>query len=144
MTAQHTRHRTTARILITYVAATTALTAALSERHNDTWPPHAKLHTAQYILVTIGLSVVALVLLWQRGSGARTRVVTACSILATPWLGLLAAPLFPGTPSAQPRIGEPFVPRCASAAILAGVMLAMLLTAALLATRASTTGTAAR
>ncbi|BAD60714.1 MULTISPECIES: DUF6640 family protein [Nocardia] len=144
MTTQRNRHHSTARILVTYVAVATALTAALSELRDDAWPPHAKLHAAQYILVTVGLSVIAMVLLWQRGSGARTPVITACSILATPWLGLLAAPLFPGTSLHKPRPDNPLLLGLHPQLLLATVMLALLLAAVALTTRASTTGTAAR
>jgi hypothetical protein len=98
--------------------------------------PHAKLLTAQYIVVGVGLSVVAMVLLWQRGSGTRTHTITACSILAIPWLGLLAAPLFPGTALHHPGSGYRLPLGVHPQLLPAGVMLAMLLTAAALTTRA--------
>ncbi|MFC4374574.1 DUF6640 family protein [Nocardia halotolerans] len=102
---------------------------------NDAWPPHAKFHDAQYIVMSILLSAVALALLLQRGGGTRARVWTSCAILATPWLGLLCAMLFPGTAVQDPEFDPQSALGLHPQVLLAAILLTLLLGAALLAGR---------
>ncbi|KQY38779.1 hypothetical protein ASD42_10560 [Nocardia sp. Root136] len=108
---------------------------AAQHLRNDAWPPHAKLHDAQYIVMSILLGVLALTLLLRRDGGTRSRLWTACAILATPWLGLLAAMLFPGTAVHDPEFADTTIIGLHPQVLLAVILLAVLVTAVALSTR---------
>ncbi|WKG08526.1 hypothetical protein QX204_26300 [Nocardia sp. PE-7] len=130
------------RVLAVLVAIITVFGALLADfvipagaaQHlrNDAWPPHAKFHDAQYIVMSILLGVLALTLLLRRDGGDRSRVWTACAILATPWLGLLAAMLFPGTAVHDPEFADTTIIGLHPQVLLAVILLAVLATAAAL------------
>lgn len=134
-----------ARVLVALVAVATLLGALLADflvpggaaQHlrNDAWPPHAKFHDAQYIGMSILLGVIALVLVLRR-EGERGSLWTAAAVLSTPWLGLLAAGLFPGTAIQDPGFDNPTVLGLHPQVLLALVLLAVLLVAAVLTVRA--------
>lgn len=99
------------RILVAIVGVITLFGALIADfisagaaQHlaNPNWPPHAKFHDAQYIVMSMLLAVIALVLLWRKGS-----VLVPAAILATPWLGMFGALLFPGTSMLDPEFDEP-------------------------------------
>lgn len=133
-TAVDARHWTMARILVVVVAVATLFGALVADalgpgavQHisNPNWPPHAKFHDAQYIVMSMLLGAIALVLLIRmKGNGARPVLVPA-AIVATPWLGMLGALLFPGTSMLDPEFDVP------SARVL-GVHPQLLVAAALL------------
>ncbi len=133
------------RVLAVLVAVITVFGALLADfvipagaaQHlrNDTWPPHAKFHDAQYIVMSILLGVLALTLLLRRDGGTRSRLWTACAILATPWLGLLAAMLFPGTAVHDPEFADTTIIGLHPQVLLAMILLAVLTTAVALSTR---------
>ncbi|MEU2255250.1 DUF6640 family protein [Nocardia xishanensis] len=145
MTTPDTRSLSAARILAVLVALATMIGALLADfvipagaaQHlrNDAWPPHAKFHDAQYIVLSILLGAVALTLLVRRGGGARSRVWTACAILATPWLGLLGAILFPGTAVHDPEFDNVSIIGLHPQVLLAAILLTLLLIAALFVAR---------
>ncbi|TCJ99797.1 DUF6640 family protein [Nocardia alba] len=133
------------RVLAVLVAVITVFGALLADfvipasaaQHlrNDAWPPHAKFHDAQYISMSILLGAVALTLLLRRGGGSRSRVWTACAILATPWLGLLAAMLFPGTAVHDPEFADIRIIGLHPQVLLALILLALLAVAVALRAR---------
>ncbi|MGW5575047.1 DUF6640 family protein [Nocardia thailandica] len=135
-----------ARVATALVAVVTLVGAPLADflvpggaaQHlrNDAWPPHAKFHDAQYIGMSVLLGLLALALVLRRGDGARSRVWTACAILSTPWLGLLAAGLFPGTAVQDPGFDNPTVLGLHPQVLLALVLLGALAAAALSLVRA--------
>lgn len=96
-----------ARILLVLMAAETALGALLfdlvlhdtANQHlfNPTWPPHAKFHDAQYIVMSLALGTIALILVFK------DRLITATAVLAVPWASMFPALLFPGTASYDPE-----------------------------------------
>ncbi|MEV0373736.1 DUF6640 family protein [Streptomyces sp. NPDC050636] len=101
------------RILIALVGAITTVSAVLADlvipdlaaQHafNPAWPPHAKFHDAQYMVMTVLLGLIGLALaLWQ-GRNTRGRLLCAAAVLATPWLGMIGALLFPGTATYDPE-----------------------------------------
>lgn len=128
-----------ARVLAVLVAVVTLFGALLADfvvpasaaQHlrNDAWPPHAKFHDAQYIVMTILLGMVALILLLRRGGGSRSRVWTACAILSTPWLGLLGAMLFPGTAVHDPGFDNGSILGLHPQVLMALILLALLFAA---------------
>ncbi|MEU1982264.1 DUF6640 family protein [Nocardia sp. NPDC019395] len=114
--------------------------SAVQHLRNDAWPPHAKFHDAQYIVMSILLGALALVLLIRREGGTRTRIWTACAILATPWLGLFGAMLFPGIAIQDPGFDNESIIGLHPQMLLAAVLLALLLVAALFSARPEHTG----
>ena len=87
------------------------LTADLNESHiyNSDWPPHARFHTAVLMLLSIGLSLIGLWLLWRRTSEFRTYVFVAMLIPVLSWGSFFLALLLPGTgaedvPGELPRV----------------------------------------
>ncbi|MFD1931215.1 DUF6640 family protein [Nonomuraea mangrovi] len=101
------------RILIIAVAAITTVGAVLADlaipdlaaQHafNPAWPPHAKFHDAQYMVMTVLLGLAGLALALRPG---RHRLLHAAAILATPWLGMIGALLFPGTATYDPEFTD--------------------------------------
>ncbi|MDF0529692.1 hypothetical protein P0W64_04215 [Tsukamurella sp. 8F] len=107
---------------------------AAQHLRNDAWPPHAKFHDAQYIVMSVLLGATALTLTARRGGSTRTQMRTACALVATPWVGLLAAPLFPGTAVQDPGFDNPTVAGLHPQVLLALILL-VLLSGALVADR---------
>lgn len=86
--------------LITFFAAFWAdVLGPFSQEHifNPKWPPHAKFHDSQYICMSMLLSLVALGFIWRRNLPQLEDHIIAGLILASPYLGMYAALLFPGT-----------------------------------------------
>jgi len=98
------------RIVVGAVAVITAVGALLADvvvpdlaaQHafNDAWPPHAKFHDAQYVVMSILLGALGLALV------ARNQLLWAAALLSTPWLGMLGALLFPGTATHDPEFAD--------------------------------------
>ncbi|WP_280415038.1 DUF6640 family protein [Nocardia carnea] len=78
---------------------------AAQHAFNDNWPPHAKFHDAQYMVMTVLLGLVGLALL-RRGPNLRGRLLCAAAVLATPWIGMIAAAGFPGTATYDPEFRD--------------------------------------
>ena len=129
------------KIVVGAVAVITALGALLADvvipdlaaQHafNDAWPPHAKFHDAQYVVMSILLGALGLALV------ARNRLLWAAALLSTPWLGMLGALLFPGTATYDPEFADDtvFVLGLHGQVFLALVLLAALVTATWASTR---------
>jgi hypothetical protein len=142
------RHWTLPRILVAAVAVITLLGALLADvvvpdlaaQHafNPAWPPHAKFHDAQYVVMSILLGAIGLVLVGRRHGDARNQLLVAVALLATPWLGMFGALLFPDTAAYDPEFADQtvFVLGLHGQLFLALVLLAALLAAVVLAYRA--------
>ncbi|MEV0623765.1 DUF6640 family protein [Nonomuraea sp. NPDC050404] len=102
-----------ARILIIVVAVITTAGAVLADlvipdlaaQHafNPAWPPHAKFHDAQYMVMTVLLGLAGLALAIRSG---RDNLLYAAAVLAVPWLGMVGALLFPGTATYDPEFAD--------------------------------------
>ncbi len=133
------------RIVVGAVAVITALGALLADvvvpdlaaQHafNPAWPPHAKFHDAQYVVMSILLGALGLALV------ARNQLLWAAALLSTPWLGMLGALLFPGTATYDPEFADDTV---FVLGLHGQVFLALVLLAALLAASAGEAFTPAR
>jgi hypothetical protein len=64
---------------------------------NPAWPPHAKFHNAQTILMGIWLGVLTLILLFGSGNLQISNLFAAIGAASIYWAGMLLAPIFPGT-----------------------------------------------
>ncbi|MFI6909944.1 DUF6640 family protein [Nonomuraea sp. NPDC050394] len=127
------------RILIALVAVITTVGAVLADlvvpdlaaQHafNPAWPPHAKFHDAQYMVMTVLLGIIGLALALRRG---RNSPLHAAAILAVPWVGMIGALLFPGTATYDPEFAgrTVFVLGLHGQVFLAIVLLLTLLAAA--------------
>ncbi|GGL43369.1 DUF6640 family protein [Nocardia jinanensis] len=95
------------RIVIAAVAVITMVGAVLADlvvpdlaaQHafNPNRPPHAKFHDAQYMVMTVLLGIIGLALALRPGRDARGRTLCVAAVVATPWLGMAGALLFPGS-----------------------------------------------
>lgn len=124
------------RIVVGAVAVVTALGALLADvvvpdlaaQHafNPAWPPHAKFHDAQYVVMSVLLGALGLALV------VRGKLLWAAALLSTPWVGMLGALLFPGTATYDPEFAGDtvFVLGLHGQVFLALVLLAALVTAA--------------
>jgi hypothetical protein len=131
------------RILVAGVAVVTMLGAfsadvvipdsAAQHIFNPTWPPHAKFHDAQYIVMSILLGALGLVFVARRRGDTHMQLLVAASLLATPWVGMFGALLFPGTAAYDPGFadGIVFVLGLPVQLVLALVLLAALIAAVL-------------
>lgn len=104
------------RILIALVGAITTVSAVVADlvipdlaaQHafNPGWPPHAKFHDAQYMVMTVLLGLIGLALSLRQGRNPRGRLLCAAAVLATPWLSMVSALLFPGTATYDPEFSN--------------------------------------
>ncbi|WP_446743531.1 DUF6640 family protein [Silvibacterium acidisoli] len=105
-----------ARWLVAFVALTTAIGGLLADyfipgsgaQHikNPRWPPHAKFHNAQSILMGFVLGVLSLVLLFQRPHLDSNRLMLSALLASIYWLCIFAAPVFPGTAFSDPEFAS--------------------------------------
>ncbi|SHF92836.1 DUF6640 family protein [Streptoalloteichus hindustanus] len=142
------------RLVIIVVGVVTAVSAVLADlvipelaaQHalNPNWPPHAKFHDAQYMVMTALLGLVGVVLALRPGRDPRGRLLCAAAVLATPWLGMLGALPFPGTATYDPEFADRtlFVLGLHGQVLMALVLLMALLVAAAATPRAPADSTA--
>ncbi len=105
--------------LVAFVAVVTAAGGLLADyfipwsgrQHikNPTWPPHAKFHNGQTILMGLILGILAIALLFAQPLGTNGLVLAAI-LPSLYWVCLLAAPIFPGTAWVDPEFA-PITPR---------------------------------
>lgn len=110
------RRMTLPHVLLTIVGVNTTISAVLADlvipglaaQHalNPGWPPHAKFHDAQYMVMTVLIGVLGLVLAHRRGQGERGRLLCAAALLSIPWLGMLGALAFPETAAYDPEFAD--------------------------------------
>jgi hypothetical protein len=144
------RHWSLARVVLAVIAVETALGGLLfdlvinetAHEHmfNPAWPPHAKFHDAQYIVMSLMLGTLALILLARRQGDTHSRLLWAAGFLAAPWASMFPALLFPGAATYDPQFKAEtqFVLGLHGQVFLALVTLAGLAVAVILAqTRAS-------
>jgi hypothetical protein len=95
------------RILISLVAVTTIVGPYIADWnathiYNPTWPPHAKFHNAQTMLLGLALGTCALVLAWRRAGDERGQLRIAALFAALYWITQLGSIAFPGTAYVDP------------------------------------------
>ncbi|NOT73543.1 MAG: acetyltransferase [Cyclobacteriaceae bacterium] len=96
------------RILLTILGLFTAISPYLAdwnETHiyNPAWPPHAKFHNAQTMVLGAMLGLVTLYCTWFRNAvSLRQSLNESVCIVSLYWLSQLPAILFPGTMLTDP------------------------------------------
>lgn len=102
-------------ILITLVAIWSAFGSYIfdwnkTHIYNPHWPPHAKFHNAQTMLLGTALGLFSLWTLWAK-KGDRLGNIKIASVLASfYWLTQMGAILFPGTALEDPEFHYPGEP----------------------------------
>lgn len=64
---------------------------------NPRWPPHAKFHNCQTMVMGVLLGCLSLGLLFAPGELTFSRLLTASGVAGAYFIAMLFAPLFPGT-----------------------------------------------
>jgi hypothetical protein len=96
------------RILLTVVALFTAISPYVfdwnvTHIYNPAWPPHAKFHNAQTMVLGAMLGLVTLYCTWLRGAvSLKQSVNEATVVVSLYWLSQFPAVLFPGTALTDP------------------------------------------
>lgn len=117
------------RVLVTLVSSWAAFGSYLfdwnaSHIFNPRWPPHAKFHNAQTMLLGTMLGLLALWTLWVSKSDALLRLRFATAVASFYWVTQAGALLFPGTALTDPQFMHPG--DAPAQLIVDGVMLGLL------------------
>src|ERR1700748_821085 len=96
------------RLLYTLVSVMMPLGAHLADYNgthvfNPRWPPHAKFHTGQTLMMSILLGVLTLFFAWRRSDDRVTAVLAASSFAAVYWVTQALAIVYPGTAAVDPE-----------------------------------------
>ncbi len=75
--------------------------------YNPRWPPHAKFHNAQTMLLGTALGLTALWILWSPSGDGRYKLRLAAALASYYWLTQVGATLFPGTALIDPEFARP-------------------------------------
>jgi len=73
---------------------------------NPRWPPHARFHNAQSILMGLSLGVLAIAILFQKSPVSRNGLLMSALLASIYWLCIFAAPIFPGTAFVDPEFAS--------------------------------------
>jgi len=73
---------------------------------NPRWPPHAKFHNGQTMLMGIFCGTFSLILLFGIHPLTLPWFLTATVVASLYWLGLVFAPFFPGTAWLDPEFAD--------------------------------------
>ncbi|WP_437796740.1 DUF6640 family protein [Sorangium sp. So ce693] len=120
------------RILVTVVALATLAGPYLAdwnETHiyNPRWPPHAKFHNAQTMLLGTALGACAIAFTWRRAADARASLRVAVVFGALYWLTQMGSILFPGTAFVDPeRAGQGTIAGLPAQILISVVLLGLL------------------
>lgn len=78
--------------------------------YNPAWPPHAKFHNAQTMLLGTVVGLTALWVLWSPKADAVYRLRIASALASYYWITQAGALLFPGTALVDPQFAYPGQP----------------------------------
>ena len=95
--------------LVSILLAVSAYAADWNETHiyNPKWPPHAKFHDAQTMLLGTLLAGATLFFTWRQRGDSETNLIAATLAAASYWIALAASILFPGTAYLDPEFDRP-------------------------------------
>ena len=119
----------TGKILITLVAIWAAFGSYIfdwnrTHIYNPSWPPHAKFHNAQTMLLGTAIGLLSLWVLWSQKNDKIKPLRLATVLASLYWLTQAGSILFPGTALADPEFAHPG--QLPAQLIVDVVMLAML------------------
>ena len=78
--------------------------------YNPQWPPHAKFHNAQTMLLGTCLGLSSLYMLWLNKGDLLSSVRVSAILASLYWLTQAGAILFPGTALTDPEFSHPGEP----------------------------------
>jgi hypothetical protein len=121
-----------ARILVSLVAVVTIVSPYIADWnathiYNPRWPPHAKFHNAQTMLMGVALGACALLFTWREGRDARTRFHAALLFAGLYWVTQMGSIAFPGTAFADPERAGTGLVLGVPGQVVAGTVLLVLL-----------------
>ena len=96
------------KIILSFMGVFTAVSPYLADRNsthifNPTWPPHAKFHNAQTMVLGAFLGLLTLYVIWIRKAVVvKQRLNEAGILVCLYWVAQLPAILFPGTKLVDP------------------------------------------
>lgn len=101
----------TGRMILTVIALGTIVSPYLADWnvthiYNPLWPPHAKFHNAQTMVMGVLLGITGLFFLWRRHGGGAD-ILPAIVLISLYWLSQLPAFLFPGAAWTDPNLLHP-------------------------------------
>ena len=108
MTLRKKSRWTIGKLLISLVAVFTAVSPYLADWnvthiYNPAWPPHAKFHNAQTMVLGALLGFLSIYCLWfRRGVTTQQKLNEATVLASLYWLAQLPATFFPGVALADP------------------------------------------
>lgn len=70
---------------------------------NPNWPPHAKFHDGQYVLMSTLTGAIGMRILLRRQGDPQARLYLAAAVATVPWLSMWGALLLPGTAVNDPE-----------------------------------------
>jgi hypothetical protein len=100
------------RLLLSLVAVFTAASPYLADWnvthiYNPAWPPHAKFHNAQTMVLGTILGFLTLYCLWFRKGVTKQQKLNEATVLASLyWLAQLPATFFPGVALTDPGVNS--------------------------------------
>lgn len=114
MPSQETPRFGIGRAVISAVALMTAISPFLAdwnETHiyNPFWPPHAKFHNGQTMLMGAALGLLSLYALWLRGGDRQHNLFWGAVLAALYWATQSGAILFPGAGFTDPQLGTKLI-----------------------------------
>jgi hypothetical protein len=123
------------RVLLTAVAVPTSVGPFIADWnathiYNPRWPPHAKFHNAQTMLLGLTLGACSLVFAWGAGGDARVRLRAAMLFAGLYWVAQMGSIAFPGTAFVDPDRGSTGLVLGVPGQVVMGVVLLSLLGAA--------------
>ena len=74
---------------------------------NPNWPPHAKFHNAQDMLMGTATGLLALWVLWVQKTDARNKLGLSITLASLYWITQFGALFFPGTALSDPEFSRP-------------------------------------
>jgi hypothetical protein len=116
MAAQNKTGLTAGRLIISLIGLFTMVSPYLADWnithiYNPAWPPHAKFHNAQTMVLGALLGLLSLYCLWIRKTiPERGRLRDATVLASLYWLAQLPAILFPGTKLTDPGMNHVQMP----------------------------------
>lgn len=106
------RSISTGRVLTSIVAVYAAFGSYIfdwNKTHifNPNWPPHAKFHNAQDMLLGTATGMLALWVLWLQKADDRNKLWLSTALASLYWLTQFGAIFFPGTALTDPEFSYP-------------------------------------
>jgi hypothetical protein len=108
MESQHKKYWKTGKYILTFLGLFTLVSPYLADWnithiYNPTWPPHAKFHNAQTMVLGAFLGILTLYCLWFRKAITEKQTLKEATALALLyWFAQLPAMFFPGTKLTDP------------------------------------------